>query len=236
MILGGTRDQSADYSLFAVCFDLDGVIALTEPLKAKAHTATVTHFGGKATFEDYLELMGSSHETVRSGMMAVANIQVEPQNYSEEFQKIYHRMVEDELVIRPGAVELVKELHEMCVNLAVVSSSTRAMVQQVLEIAGISGLFKCLISADKVSSKKPDPEPYLRALERMVISPDRAVIIEDSPSGIEAGKKAGSNVIAVRHNMNIHQSFDQADAWVEDFDNLPRLVATITSFMVEEKE
>ncbi len=219
-----------------VCFDLDGVLALTEPLKAKAHTATVGYFGGSATYEQYLQLMGSSHETVRSGMMAVSGINIDEKIYTRKFRQIYHSLVEAELVIRPGAFDLVSQLHTLDIPMAVVSSSTRKMVHQVLEIANLRNLINVVVSADDVIHKKPDPEPYLKAISLLSASPNQAVIFEDSPSGVESGLRAGSKVIAVLHSMNIDQDFSEADYQVDGFEPVPELIDLVLKLPTERKK
>lgn len=211
----------------AVCFDLDGVLALTEPLKAKSHIKTVEHFGGKATFVDYLALMGKSHENVREGMIQRSGIEVNRAEYTQYFRQYYHELVNDELVIRPGAIALVRTLQKIGCRLAVVSSSTTAMVFQVLEKAGLQDSFLVVVSADDVNQKKPHPEPYLQAMERLGASPRQFIIFEDSPSGVEAGLKAGARVIAVHHDMNQDIEFDLADAELDGFDDPDHIVRLV---------
>jgi HAD superfamily hydrolase (TIGR01509 family) len=231
--------QPADQAAFvssptnfpAVCFDLDGVIALTEPLKAKAHIRTVETCGGKAALDDYLTLMGKSHEAVRAGMIERSGITVEFPVYSNTFRQIYHDLVESELVVRPGAVELGRALRSKGFRLAVVSSSTAAMVRQVLGKAGLLGALDVMIAADDVSHKKPHPEPYLLAMKKLGAKPDSCVIFEDSASGLKAGLDAGCRVIAVRHSLNQDQAFEKAALILDSFDHTSEIVRMVTGLL-----
>lgn len=54
-----------------------------------------------------------------------------------------------------------------------------------------------LISGDDVTNGKPDPEGYLKAASHLGVSPERCVVVEDTPAGILAGRRAGMNIVAV---------------------------------------
>ena len=68
-----------------------------------------------------------------------------------------------------------------------------------LDSAGIAGAFETIIAKEDVTSPKPHPEPYLRALKRLRISPKSAVAFEDSPIGLASARAAGLKVFAVGH-------------------------------------
>ncbi len=92
----------------AVLFDLDGVVALTEQLKARSHLEALRRLGGQAELADYLPLMGGAHESVRAGMIAVSGENIDPQEYTRQFREIYQELVDHELVIRPGITKLAQ--------------------------------------------------------------------------------------------------------------------------------
>jgi phosphoglycolate phosphatase-like HAD superfamily hydrolase len=93
-----------------ILFDLDGVLVLSESLKAAAHVATIQEFGGDAPISLYSKLMGQSHEKVRSAFLATAGLDVELETYTQTFRKIYHQLLQSKLEIAPGAVELLQQL------------------------------------------------------------------------------------------------------------------------------
>ena len=93
-----------------VLFDLDGVLVLTEPLKGQAHAATIRTFGGNARASLYAEVMGQSHEAVRSAFLAAGRVDAEPEKYTETFRRIYRDLLRTNLETRRGAADLVREL------------------------------------------------------------------------------------------------------------------------------
>jgi mannitol-1-/sugar-/sorbitol-6-phosphatase len=100
----------------------------------------------------------------------------------------------DGIVEVPGAHRLLSELkpHQW----AVVTSASRALATFRMGCAGLP-LPQVMVSGDDVTKGKPDPEGYLKAAGLLGISPERCVVVEDSPAGIMAGRRAGMNVMAV---------------------------------------
>jgi HAD superfamily hydrolase (TIGR01509 family) len=107
-------------------------------------------------------------------------------------------MLRDSPRIYAGAAELIQALHGK-VRLAVVTGTWRENAQAVLESAGLDGYFETIVSKQDVKSNKPDPEPYLLALERLDLAPSSAVAFEDSPTGASSARGAGVPLIAVGH-------------------------------------
>jgi sugar-phosphatase len=101
---------------------------------------------------------------------------------------------EDGLVAVPGATRLLGALEG--VPWAVVTSAGPELARRRLRGAGLK-LPDVLVSSDDVTQGKPAPEGYLLAAERLAVSPSRAVVLEDTPPGIAAGRAAGMNVIGV---------------------------------------
>ncbi|MDQ1680481.1 MAG: hypothetical protein QOI42_1340, partial [Frankiaceae bacterium] len=115
------------------------------------------------------------------------------------------RMVElfrDRLTLRPGARELLRELHGIGMPMALVSSSYRILVEAGLDVLGRSP-FRATVAGDEVTHTKPHPEPYLTACARLGVDPANAVVFEDSPTGVRAGEAAGCFVIAVPDYVSV---------------------------------
>ena len=212
-----------------VLFDLDGVIVLSESVKAEAHVKTVERLGGKASTDLYIKVLGQSHEAVRLAFLSAAQIEADPNEYTKMFRKIYHDLLDEKLEIRPGAVELIKELKTLGYSLAVVSSSSKSSVMKILKSIGLENTFEVFVTSDDVKEKKPNPEPYLLALKKLNAQPENAIIFEDFPSGVEAAIRANVRVIAVRHAFNGEQSFEGTYTIVESFLNVNQIIALIKS-------
>lgn len=112
----------------------------------------------------------------------------------------------------PGALELLAGLETALLPWAVVTSGTRPVVAARLKAAGLPSP-SVLVSAEDVTSGKPDPQPYQLAVDRLGLAdfPDssRIVAIEDAPAGITSAHAAGCTVIALtttHHRRDLHQA------------------------------
>jgi sugar-phosphatase len=109
------------------------------------------------------------------------------------------RLNEEELLYREGnvairgAVEIVSALPAE--SWALVTSASRRVAEMRLECAGLPAP-PVLISSDDVGRGKPDPEGYLSAAERLGVAPERCLVIEDTPAGLEAARTAATQLDA----------------------------------------
>ncbi len=108
----------------------------------------------------------------------------------------------------PGVVELVKELRDKGIPMAVASGALRHEVDAFIASLGLNGAFCAVVAADEVKKSKPDPETYLLAIERLrllhgspALDPINCFAIEDTPAGIRSAKSAGLQVIAVTNSF-----------------------------------
>ena len=128
------------------------------------------------------------------------------------------RVIEDmeiqdtaDLKVLPGVKTLLAGLPPE--RWAIVTSATKRLTLARLKVAGLP-VPERLISADMVERGKPDPEPYKRGAELLGFRPEDCVVVEDAPSGVGAGKAAGSRVLSV---VGTHTCEELREAdWVVD--------------------
>ena len=97
----------------------------------------------------------------------------------------------------PGSAEFVAGLVERGVPCAVVSSSPRENIDVVLARGGQRRLFRTIVAAEDTRASKPDPEGFLLGAARLDLPPERCVVFEDAPAGIQAGLAGGMRVVAL---------------------------------------
>ncbi|RIB35494.1 MAG: hypothetical protein BXU00_00040 [Candidatus Nanoclepta minutus] len=123
----------------------------------------------------------------------------------EEFLKVRESILDSlisEIKFTPGAKEFLIYLKDKGFKIGIVTSSSRSFTEKVLDNLGLKGFFDVVITSDDVKNLKPDPEPYILALNRLKLLPDECLAIEDSIYGIISAKNAGINVIAVLTGAN----------------------------------
>jgi HAD superfamily hydrolase (TIGR01509 family) len=144
---------------------------------------------------------------------------------------IYMKLIESaELPLRPGVASLVDEAIAENVKLAVCSTSNEKAVNLVVErLLGLErkAKFDLLLAGDVVSKKKPDPQIYNLALERLGLKPSECVVIEDSRNGLLAAKAAGICCVVTTNGYTEDEEFTEADLVVSELGDPPNVRVTL---------
>ena len=203
--------------LYGLIFDVDGVIADTEAVNARASIKVFTDlFGVEGVVRKDFEagLGRGAEEYVKAAAkihgLELTDEQIEKatQLRQEYFLKILR---EEPLPAFPGVLELMeKAMRREDFLVAIATSGTLEKSRAVLEAVKVPYRKMVYINGNDVKKKKPDPELFLVAASRMGIKPKNCVVIEDAPNGVQAAKAAGSKCIAVT-NSTIADNLRQAD-------------------------
>jgi HAD superfamily hydrolase (TIGR01509 family) len=183
----------------AVLFDMDGLLIDSEPLWTIAEIELATSLGGTWTNDLKAQIIGTRLDAAVPAILRWYGAPAGPEAAADSMAFLLGRMVElfrDALPLMPGALPLVDAVRQRGLPTALVSSSYRVLVDAALTSIG-SQRFDITLAGDEVTEAKPSPEPYLRACQLLGVSPAQVVILEDAPSGVEAGEAAGATVIAV---------------------------------------
>ncbi len=212
--------------LYGLIFDVDGVIADTETLNARVTARVFAELFGLDNIdrEDFSAGIGrSAEEYVRAGLKAHGIITTDQQIQKatrvrqEYFLQI---LAEESLVPFPGVLELMEDaLENESFRLAIATSGTPEKSRAVLKAAKVPFGKMIYINGNDVTHKKPCPDIFLLAAERMAIDPSKCVIIEDSPNGIHAAKAAGSKCIAVTNTFT-SENLGEADLICESLEEI----------------
>ncbi len=135
-----------------------------------------------------------------------------------------------ELPLRPGIARLIDEAIaapiEIGVTLAICSTSNERAVNLVAEkLLGSERKtrFSAILAGDVVSKKKPDPEIYNLASERLSLEPSKCVVIEDSRNGLLAAKAAGMYCVITTNGYTKEEDFTEADLIVSELGDHPNI-------------
>jgi HAD superfamily hydrolase (TIGR01509 family) len=185
-------------ALAAVLFDMDGLLVDSEPLWFEAERAVAARLGAGWGEQDQQALIGGSLERTVSWLLARAAGPVLA-SHADVGRWLVGEMagliLARGLPLQPGAARLLAGLTAAGVPRALVTASSRVIMQAVLEVTGLD--FAVTVSGEDVRRTKPDPEPYLLAAARLGVPAPKCVVLEDSPTGVAAARAAGCPVIAV---------------------------------------
>lgn len=168
-----------------------------------------------------------------------------PKNIADKdaFIKELHKLKTDlfmqiiesgELPLRPGVARIVDEAIAKKLKLAVCSTSNERAVNLVVEkLLGEKrkSHFNAILAGDVVSKKKPDPEIYNLALQRLDLKPDECVVVEDSRNGLLAAKAASMHCIVTTNGYTEKENFTNAELVVPELGDPPTVNVTIKTVL-----
>ena len=180
----------------AVIFDLDGVIIDSEQIWDDVRERYVRERGGRYDAEAQRAMMGMSSTEWSRFIHEELGVEATPAEINAEVVELMAARYRDQLPVVPGAREAVERM-AASFPLGLASSSNRPLIDTVLELAGLSMLFRATVSSEEVPRGKPAPDVYVEAARRLGVEPERCAAIEDSHSGIRSAKAAGMRVVAI---------------------------------------
>lgn len=186
----------------AVLWDLDGTLVDTEPYWMECEAALVAEHGGHWSIQDAHALVGNDLRVSAAYIREHGGVPLEPEQIIRELIAGVTERVRQRVPWRPGALDLLADLHRHRVPCALVTMSYRGLAEAVVA-ALPTGRFACLVTGDEVSHGKPHPAPYLVAAAELSVPPADCVAIEDSPTGVASAEAAGVPVLAVEHLVPI---------------------------------
>jgi len=179
----------------AFVFDLDGTLLDSNKAHADAFAAAMVEATGyRPTPEEMEEFNGNTTRAFSAELAQRHGLSLTPDNMMERKFELLYREFHARLF--PGAREF---LHAWCdrTRMALASNSPRHFIDHVLTREHLGGLFSAVVTIDDVTHRKPDPAIYHMALSRLGVEPSSALVFEDSVYGIEAGQRAGCDVVVL---------------------------------------
>ena len=136
----------------------------------------------------------------------------------EEYRKIY----KPDLKLIDGLSEFLANLKSFNIPMAIGSAAPAENVDFVLNNLNLRSYFTTVLHAGNVIKGKPDPEIYLKAASGLKLSPEACVVFEDSPTGVEAARRAGIPVVVITttHAKHEFENFPNVIKFINDFTSL----------------
>jgi len=205
----------------AFIFDMDGVIIDSEPIHLEVDIETFKLL--KIDIER--EKLGNYVGMTNPEMWNLIKQEYSLSKAVDEiinYQLIRKLAIVDEINIEPisGIRELIKEIYELNIPIALASSSSRTFIEKILMKLNIINYFSCIVSGEEVGKGKPAPDVYLETARLLDTKPENCLVLEDSKNGIAAAKIAGMNCIGFKNPNSGNQDLSEADLVVSTIEEI----------------
>ncbi len=177
---------------------MDGVITDTEPLHQEADQWACETFGITVPDAEWHAFKGTtSKDTFACIIKNFTDGSVPVADLIRAKRVRYIEIARERMMLVPGAVDFIQYAGTRVPKMALVTSSSRGVLDLVFEKYKLRSYFNVTVTGNDITKGKPDPEPYLFALQKLCTSPVHTCVIEDSTNGIISAKAAGCKTIGI---------------------------------------
>ncbi len=204
---------------YAFIFDMDGVIVDSNPYHKIALKQFCEKHGHHLTDEQLINKIYG-----RTNTEWITNLfgELSPQQLTDfafEKEELYRQLYEKDIRPVKGLIHFLETLDRQTIPRAIGTSAPRANVDFTLSKTGTSHFFKIILDESAILHGKPNPEIYLKVAEALNLPPEQCIVIEDSLSGVAAGRRSGAKVIGITTTHTPEELID-TDMIINDFEAL----------------
>ena len=195
----------------AILWDNDGVLVDTECLFFESTRRTLAAIGIQLSLERFVDLSLRQGRSAIELALASGCSKEQVTNLKRQRDLLYSEMLRNQTRVLPGVAETLKALHGRK-RMAVVTSSQRQHFDAMHADIGLTRYFEFVLAREDSGKTKPNPEPYLLALQRLGLRPEDCVAVEDSERGLAAACAAGLRCLVIPNEITRVCSFKGATA------------------------
>ncbi|MBN2417008.1 HAD family phosphatase [bacterium] len=204
----------------AILFDMDGVIADSEPLHIKAERAILAPFNLDIPDEAFHVYMGRTPRLLLEGFIADYNLPVSIDDLYPVHASNLLALYRNEVTAIPGALDCIAACKRAGFMLGLASSSDRSLIDTVIRKFELDSLFTAVTSGEEVAVPKPAPDIFLLEARKLGVDPAYCLVIEDSTNGIRAARAAGMSCIGFESPNSHNQDYSEADLVIDALSRL----------------
>ena len=196
----------------ALLFDLDGTLAETDSLHLPTWVDVLGSYGIEVDERFYKEsLSGRSNSKIVQDLLPC--LSAEEGRKLADAKEASFRERAHELEPLPGLLDFMKDGKSRGISLALVTNAPEENVEAILLALELKEFFDEVVLSDEVGPVKPDPAPYKAALDKLGISPEKALAFEDSTSGIASSVAAGIPTVGIASTQE-PETLEEAGAFM----------------------
>jgi beta-phosphoglucomutase len=215
--------KKINFSPRAIIFDMDGVIVDSMPYHFLAWYEALRPWGISVKCLDVYQREGERWDKTLRDLLRQAQIKPTAQvlkNIFADRQKVFKKYFKR--YIFKGIDRFLLCLKQKGYLLGLVTGTPTLEIKAILP-KKIRVLFDCVVAGDTVRYGKPNPAPYLKALELLRLKPRQCLVVENAPLGIRAAKAAGIFCLALNTSLP-SEYLKEADLVVEKLEDIPGFI------------
>lgn len=219
--------------LHAIIFDLDGVLADSEPMWNDIDGALLKHYGVEYSGEFKHEVLGKSFPLALAFYRERFGLRTDIEEMALRRRDIAQTFYAEHIPVFAATTGVLQNLKTRGLPIGLATSSISELVLPFLERHNITQFFTQITTGEEVENGKPAPDIYLRAASKLEIAPEKCLVVEDALAGVQSGKSAGMKVAAIPDPrfMDVTLYPGKADFILNDLGELPDLVERILNAM-----
>src|SRR5213080_4077034 len=213
-------------SFRAVIFDLDGVLADSEPWWNEIDAKLLAQYGVRYRGEYHRNVLGVSYRLAVEFFKKAFGLSASADELIQRRGEIATEFFANRVGLFPSAKEVLQELRRMNLRLAVATSSVSASARPFLDRHQLTAFFDVIVTGDEIEHGKPHPDIYLRAAAKLNVAADACLVIEDALPGVAAAKAAKMCVAAIpdKRFVDPREYEKNADYVLNSLQELPELI------------
>jgi beta-phosphoglucomutase len=207
--------------LKGILFDMDGVLVDSEKFICEAATRMFAEHCVYVEPEDFLPFVGSGENRYLGGVAEKYRFPFDLEQDKTRTYEIYEELVKGKLKPLNGVVSFIGECRKRGLKLAVATSADMVkMVINLREIGISAETFDATITGMEVENKKPDPEIFLKAAQKLGLKPEECLVVEDAVNGVKAAKAAGCKCLGLTTSFSVEE-LSEANWVAKDLSEVP---------------
>ncbi|MAJ44634.1 MAG: hypothetical protein CMF96_07820 [Candidatus Marinimicrobia bacterium] len=192
-----------------VLFDMDGTVLDSEDLFIKSQLLLLNEYNIYSDSNDLEEFKGMSHKDFYPKLISKFNINENLNVLRSKLRTYLHKIMETDLKFIEGFEDFFNsQIKDSNLKVGIVTNTTRLSYIKIQKCIHIDNYFSFVITVDEALVPKPSPVPFKKAMEKLSLSANETIVIEDSKTGLLSAVKSEAKVIGITTSLSESQIKD----------------------------
>lgn len=182
---------------WAVLWDVDGTLVDTAELHFQAWLTLANEIGKPFTRADFAGTFGWRNPEIIPKLFSSHYTEEQIAQLGNHKEDLYRAEAEKGIALLPGVTSMLDAILQTGARQGIGSSAPRRNIDMIIEITQTASYFAAVVALEDTRRGKPDPEVFLLGAKKLGVPPERCIVLEDAPVGVQAAKAGGMRAIGV---------------------------------------